>query len=244
MDFYRQRRAEGDWLILDNGEAEGARVDYQQLLTVAAQLEVQEIVVPDVLNNCDETIKHARNFFSYLFGGTHPYLTSPLQYYNFQFMGVIQGQILAEYLKCLHFFEREAWISTLALPRAMNYNIDRTSRYTLAEGLINYGSRFGTAETKNIHCLGSSNWIREVAALGELPNVRSMDTSLPVVLGLEGISVQANVHQPRRNNFFGQTISRASNEWEITYDNCITFRDWAGDSSPFDESGNPEASSS
>ncbi len=196
------------------------------LMTLGKELQVDEVVIPDVLSSCNATINLIRQFEVHAIGTDY-------EGWRPKFMGVAQGRTLAEIMKCMHYLEGKGWVSTLALPRIMNYNIHRQARSALAESLAGYGSRF--SEAKAIHCLGSSSWIREVVVLGEIEGVRSMDTSLPVVLGLEGISVHANIHQARRPDFFDRTIPRASKEWEITYDNCTTFREWAGARSPFTE---------
>lgn len=55
--FYRNAHARGHFIMIDNGAAElGASVKLTQILKAADDIGADEIVLPDVLDDCDETL--------------------------------------------------------------------------------------------------------------------------------------------------------------------------------------------
>jgi hypothetical protein len=195
--------------ILDNGAAEGYSTDHNELHDLGLAWSVDEIVVPDVLGDCDATIDLARKF--------EPYVRE----HDFRYVGVAQGRTIAELLKCITYFQYAPWITTLALPRHIN-TIHHTQRFNLIEPIVK------EFKFDAVHCLGASSWIREVLAIDSLGCVRGMDTSLPVVLGLEGMALRDDNYVPRQPDFFDRQVERKGYTWEVIYDNCRTYLDWGG----------------
>lgn len=202
--------AEG-FKILDNGAAEGYSADHHELHDLGFAWGCDEIVVPDALLDCEATIAMARSFEPHARVGT------------FRYVGVAQGRTLAEVIKCITFFEHCPWITTLALPRGLN-KIHKTQRFSLIEPVMK------EFKFEALHCLGASSWVREVVALDSTGVVRGMDTSLPVVLGLDGVSVRDDQYHDRQPDFFNQVVERGSFIWKTIYDNVTTYLDWAGQS--------------
>jgi hypothetical protein len=87
----------------------------------------------------------------------------------------------------------------------------------------------GQFPEKPIHCLGASNWAKEATILAEYP-IRGIDTSLPVVYGLGGHSLEAP-HLSRSDltvPFMEYDIDRRSLNWRICYDNVVRYLGWCG----------------
>ena len=205
------RRFYGDvkgFKILDNGAAEGYAADYVELHDLGQQWGVNEIVVPDALQDCNRTIELARRF--------EPHVRS-----EFGYVGVAQGQTLAEVIKCITYFSFADWITTLALPRSLN-QIHWSQRFTILEPLVK------EYKFDAIHCLGGSGWIREIVALQGSGLVRGMDTSLPVVLGLASKTLMDDEYVSRQPNYFDVKVERNSYLWEVIYDNVRTYLEWGG----------------
>lgn len=58
LEFYAELHKLGHFIILDNGAAEMSRsIDFSQVLDVAEDLDPDEIIMPDVLGDCEETIR-------------------------------------------------------------------------------------------------------------------------------------------------------------------------------------------
>lgn len=214
MEDERYRRFYTDavgYKILDNGAAEGVDVDQHQLHDLGHQLRADELVVPDALEDGNRTIELAQGFERF---------ARPEQ---FRYVGVAQGRSVAEVVKCINYFSHCEWIRVLALPRSLN-KIHKTQRFTLIEPVMKeYGDHFDA-----VHCLGASSWIREVVAIDSTHVVRGMDTSLPVVLGLEGLSVRDDTYRPRQADYFERTVERDTYTWKVIFDNVTTYLDWGG----------------
>lgn len=203
--------------ILDNGVAEGVSIYHMDLHDVASTLQADEIVVPDVMGDCGETIESARRF---------EHWARPDQY---DYVGVLQGQNMAEVMKCLTFFSNCNWIKNIAVPRILNVLIDKTFRYTFLNALVEHDLNdperaYGF---NSIHCLGYSSWEREVVALETLPNVRGVDTSFPFVMALADRPIRSE-YKARAPHYFQAIVDRRSTQWELMNDNVRFFLDWAG----------------
>jgi len=199
-----------DFKILDNGVAEGVETPWDDLFNIATQLGVHEIVVPDVMGNCDATIDSALDFKKNARAG-------------FQYMGVAQGRSLTEVVKCSVALDKMGYMTTLGLPRVLNRTIHKTFRSAYLETILQREVYDFTA----IHCLGTSEWIQEVKALADMnnPKLRGIDTSLPCVMGLAGKRLGEHEYRGRTGDFFGAVSTPFT--WEECYRNCVTFLEWA-----------------
>jgi hypothetical protein len=193
--------------ILDNGAAEGYVADPRELHDLGLALGANEIVVPDALEETDATIDLARRF--------GPYACPD----EFSYVGVAQGRTVAEIIKCITFFEHTEWITTLALPRILN-NIHKTTRFNLVVPIMK------EYKFNAVHCLGASSWVREVIALADDTEVRGMDTSLPIVMGLAGRSLR-DAYVGRSPGYFDEEVDRNTTKWKVIEDNVRTYFDWA-----------------
>ena len=195
--------------ILDNGANEDYYADFRRLQDLAHAWNVNEVVVPDSMGDCAGTIDLARSFEKYA------------QPDDFGYVGVAQGRTLAEVIKSITFFEHCGWVRTLALPRILN-TIHKTQRFNLVEPIVK------EYKFSAVHCLGGSSWIREVVAIDSLGIVRGMDTSMPIVLGLDGRSLADDQYIDRQSNYFDRIVERGSYTWKVIDDNVRRFFDWAG----------------
>lgn len=199
-----------DFKILDNGVAEGVQTPIEDLFTYAIELGAHEIVVPDMLGDCDTTIDLALDFKKHLRPG-------------FQYMGVAQGKSLAEVLRCATALDKMGYMSTLGIPRVLNRVIHKTFRQSFLESVLPRE----TFDFVDYHCLGTSEWVREVKALADLnsPKLRGIDTSLPCVMGLAGKEIDKHEFIGRPNGFFGAIPTPY--QWNECHQNCLKFLTWA-----------------
>ncbi len=165
FEFYRRRRACGDFLMLDNGAAEGIAFAPEELLTIGMAYMVNEIVVPDVLRDKSATISLASNFER---------LAERCPQFNY--MGVVQGRTMDELETCAIAMSGLDYIDTLAVPRHVETTTGMGSRAALV--------KFIFEETGlPIHLLGCNpEAIDEMGQWGEVYrryNVRGVDTASP-----------------------------------------------------------------
>ncbi len=214
-DFYRE--IDG-YKILDNGAAEGTVFDHTELHTLASDIGADEIVVPDSLGDFHRTVEYARSFKPWArIGATYKYV------------GVLQGQNPSEVLGCLNYFELEPWVSSVMIPRCTNRIIHKAFREEFLQAMqFNRDQTDKPYRFDQYHCLGASEWVREVASLSDKPIVRGIDTSLPFSMGLARKSMTAgDDYVGRQRNFFDIQVNRASLEWGVISDNVKRYLDWA-----------------
>ena len=205
-DFFRQRD-KNDYIILDNGAAEEFEFGTKHLFTIAEHLGAHEIVVPDALGDTEETLARALAFGRYAIP-------------KYRYMAVAQGQTFQEVLKCINAYLELGslnYITTIGLPRLLTY-WDKRVRVTLAEWLQT--NHFDA--TLEFHALGASPWIKEVKELANYPCIRGIDTSMPVYMGLEKLSVHTDEYIPRPPDFFER--SEPTKQAEM---NCDIYINWA-----------------
>jgi hypothetical protein len=205
--------------ILDNGAAEGQTVNFEDLIQTAWTLEVDEIIVPDVPKDFRRTYNTALEFGQQI--GEHVK--------DFKYIGVAQGKMLSEVIACINGLSHLDYITGLALPRNI-CDIDKMQRYFVAQMVEeSWPGRF-----EFIHCLGSSSWLREVVVLTEIPQVRGIDTSMPVKLGLHGITIadhQGYDMAPTKDDYFS-IEDIGWNQEQFIDDNVRTYREWAATPPP------------
>jgi hypothetical protein len=186
QEYYRRRRTAGDFLILDNGAAEGLWLEQNRLYVRARHMMVNEIVVHDEMGNYRGTIKRVEQWAKEL---------DPA----FGYMGAVQGQSLDECKKCIDWYlEETSWISTLGIPRHL---ITTTKTKDIRLLLAHYIRSVDKSVTRQIHLLGTSpDYIEELADLGayfNAFNVRGIDTSAPYSYALLDRYLQGTVVRPK-----------------------------------------------
>lgn len=210
-DYVRFYKEFEGYKVLDNGLVEGRQFTGTELHHLAYQVDAQCIIVPDAFRDTDTTVRMARDFERHRNPELH-------------YMGVLQGMDLGEVLKCLYFFDGLDWITHVGIPRIVN-ELHKMQRVTVVE-MIHKQQAAGYLRPFKIHALGGSKWITEVLALNEY-GCHSMDTSLPVVLGLEGFGLHHD-YITRQDDFMERDVDRNSTTWRVLEDNCRTFINWAG----------------
>jgi hypothetical protein len=193
--------------ILDNGAAEGYSTPAYELHSLADRIDATEIVVPDTLGNADKTIHQAMDFADF---------RDP----NYDYMGVIQGRSAEEVSWCITQWLSMKWVEVIAVPRILVHNLYMTARVDIIETLCDkFSNRF-----RAIHALGSSSWIPEVIAI-RAAGARSMDTSMPAVIGIQERFLSDGQYFSRAADFF--TWNATDAQEKCILDNCRTFINWA-----------------
>jgi hypothetical protein len=209
--FYETRREAGEYLILDNGAYEnGEAAPTAEYITWA--LKVDELVVPDVLGNIEETLRRAHAFFTLLAS-----IDRPLP----RLMLVPQGLTMEDWRGCMHLL--------LEMHAAFGFSkppvIGVARRY---EDLIHEGSgtnglvwacwyldalrKSGELKGIDVHLLG---WGRQVWNLGTIgrsfPWIRSVDSAKPFHLALADILIDplgdGVEYGKRPDNYFSRSLS-------------------------------------
>lgn len=186
-------------LILDNGAAEGSLVQPAYLLQKAQELGVHEVVAPDVLGECDETIELVKGFMPFAGG------------YNI--MVVLQAQNWTEFDRILK-TALDYNVASVALPKLLAETIGPLARVRAAERVRNISD-------VPIHALGCTDLLREARWLSEQGIVRGIDSAAPVVHASQNRSVWEQAVK-RPDNYFDLDL----NDNLMVEVNLAEFRLW------------------
>jgi len=209
-----------DFIILDNGAAEGEQVSNLDLLDAALALKANEIVMPDVICNSEGTLTAIDEFI-------YDLNESDDDFSHLQLMAVVQGETIEECYDFIRKVEKSGVAGTLGIPRHLiNTLADPSARCRLAtfiEGTFGIG-RF------DVHFLGTnSSWIGEVHVLGrDFPWARGVDSSAPfnyTIAGEDlGVPEPERAHIDRPNAYFTSTRTL---DTELLQKNINTYTMWA-----------------
>ena len=170
-NFYRNHRRPNT--ILDNGAFElGRSLSVEELGSLVHNLQPAVIVLPDVVDDRELTVAATHLFLS-----KHPVGISGCSY-----MGVLQGKSVDDYLRCLEYYASISDVSLIGFPYHQFNRVKFIKKYKVDE--------FCREHKLKIHILGLPNPF-EAVELSLIPEIVSIDTSLPVVSALHGLSMNA-----------------------------------------------------
>jgi len=211
LHTYKTARDRGDYIILDNGCAEGQLVDGKTLLEFAAKIRAHEIVAPDVLKDASQTLELTRNFL----------LSNP-EASDYNIMAVLQGETTDERNYLLKQYARMDAVTAIGIPKVLVNRYSDDVRAIIAKKIHkNYPGRF------QIHLLGLSNNYPNEIHVGHFKEskIRSMDSAQPFKLTEKSIDMNP-IHcwALRRRDYF-ETMRVV--DAKLLQRNIETFKTWA-----------------
>jgi hypothetical protein len=192
VNAYREARADGSFMILDNGAAEGLTYDSATLHTLAEAAMVNEIVVHDTLADAAGTWSKVLAW-------------APTRSNKFNYMAVVQGTAWDEIQWILQRYNAATWIETLGIPRHMIETLGtKRARLEIVEFIqLHYPKRF------KIHLLGTNpTYMREIWDFRNDYNargVRGVDTSAPFNYAQAQKSLRSGEVVNRPEDYFNRT---------------------------------------
>jgi hypothetical protein len=195
---YKEAGSQGHFIIVDNGAAEGKMVSDHELVWAAQRLGAKEIVVPDVVRCCEETLERMSLFFARA--------SRMVSLGDYRFMGVVQGISMNEIKRCVEFFANNPNVRTIGIPR----HLIKTFRSPGARLQIVQHIKEHFSARFQIHFLGTDRtYLRELYHVGKYMGtwVRSVDTSTPFIYALQGAMLPKDPKQSiksleRDKNYF------------------------------------------
>jgi hypothetical protein len=202
------------YVILDNGAAEGEDWDFDKLLVVADAMRVDELVIPDVLGNAEQTRTLAMECLEYFEHFEPP----------FKLGVVMQGKSPSEGLDMIAKLLVDAPVrpSVVYIPRLFITEDFLKARIYLAEWLHSLHPDL------EIHFLGMSGLFpSEPYAMRQVRFVRGIDTSLPFNYALAGRRVIGQHNISRPENYFDLQMNWEQQDTAV--DNIVQMQHWLED---------------
>jgi len=174
-DYYKQRVAEGDFVILDNSAYElGGSVALARLEACANDLNPSAVFLPDTRFNARETkwqVMHALERFA-----GRPWKN----------LAVPQGNDLGEVLAMLDWYATQRYVHGIGLYEEIGTVCGFENRVQF----LRYIDGTDLPLKKwHVHLLGMEEDVKAVADLAKISWVDGIDSAKPVVYGLNGIRI-------------------------------------------------------
>lgn len=217
--FKRVKRL-GQYIILDNGAAEGVYTPPTRLVDTCYDYKVDELVLPDVMGDAEMTKLAVLDFLAD-YRNRLP-ISTRLGY-------VLHGRTVEEVLDTYHSVvanrDLERRISVWYLPRLLVTSHNPATRIQVARYIL------GTEKmAKPIHFLGAApGFINEAILIRDelRGRVRSMDTSAPYVYAIAGKDISELGYASRdQERYFISLVSNATRA--LATRNCEVMNGWVG----------------
>jgi len=212
--MYKRAAELGDYVVLDNGLAEGMPCTPSLLYSHAKKLEVSEVVVPDVMKDAEGTITQVKLFFN------EDRKPLPIKH-----MAVAQGKTLPEFRRCVEEFAKVEHVTVVGVPRHMLGTLGtQACRIEFSNWIENqYPGRFEQ------HFLGTNPiWIGEVKAASKYTVARSVDTSMPFSYAIAGEDLAETTAEIIRPRAYFETDWTFRVDINLVRRNIATLLGWAG----------------
>jgi len=175
-EFYKTRAAQGDFITVDNSLIElGKPMPLKEVIEAAKLVDAQEIILPDFFRNCAATLKVTVEAYKEV-------LASP-DFTRFKLMAVPQGSSALSWFYCYWVFSQIAGIDTLGIAKHTE-TFCKGGRPALLGALVATESRAFMKEHHLLGCWSDPTEVRKVSQ--RFKWLRSVDTSIAVLAGLEG----------------------------------------------------------
>lgn len=141
---FAEMAAQGRFVLMDNGAAEGAQLKPDVLLEMYRKINPTEIVLPDTLYEMGSTVQKTRAFLYQLETLKADYRT----------MAVPQGKTLAEWEACARIFVKDTRINSIGVSKFLNIcTHDRYARVKACDILEKLFTEYKRSDME-VHLLG------------------------------------------------------------------------------------------
>lgn len=212
-EFVKRKRKEGNFVLLDNGVAEGQLVTEDILIDVCKDLQPSEVIAPDILFDKDQTLSNLDSFLKRI-------LDEKIS--GVQIMAVPQGHTKEDWLECYESILNKNQVCTIGF-----------SKIGISQAFLNMKSHDYIMEARHlciqelndlsllkkpIHCLGAGN-PNEFKFYRNFPVIRSNDSNISIWSSINNISFYNDVFKriPPSNDFFHYKMN--SNQLKLAKSN-------------------------
>jgi hypothetical protein len=214
-NFFYKVKQEGVYIIMDNSLHElGHAYDRSRLLYWINELKPNEFIVPDVWENCNQSIVNAREWIQVELSKE---VTK---------VAVVQAKGIREAITCYQTY-KDLGYKKIAFSYGANYYLDHSSHpnknLAKALGRIEIVSRLYNSKiishTDRIHLLGCQI-PQEFSWYKDMPFIETIDTSNPIMATLDGIQYGRNglLEKPKANmndHFYTTDLDYNLLDWNL-----------------------------
>ena len=219
--YLKYYRNSDKYTICDNSNFELlTSVSHDDIIEAAHRLKAQEIIAPDSLRSGRHTIESTADFIEHL--------KKRGEIDNFKIMGVVQGANVPDWSLCIDFLQKHPNITTIGASY-IGCSSFAEDPCNARIGAITLASQIGGIK-KPFHLLGVGGNPKELEMHSASTNIRSCDTSMPIVQGMSYNCFDKDKgligpKLPRPDDYFDCSLnSKQIADIEM---NISILRDWA-----------------
>lgn len=193
-NFYKKKVEEGAFVLLDNGAAEHDQMTLDIMWSVIKQINPTEVILNDVLLNCDETIKTSLEALEFY----------ESKGFKGQYMFVPQGKDFSAWSDCYDKMDKSK-ISTIGVSKFVTSGWNNSdARYRCCAYI---------AEEMPVHLLGCHENILEVKKISDaFNNIRSNDTAIAYIYSLANQEIMNGDRPSGEINFIKSELNEQQTE--------------------------------
>lgn len=215
-NYYKERAAEGDIILLDNSAYElGTGISDQRFFDMIQDLNPNYIFLPDVRFDEEATIEATEAFVD----------AFPADLAKPEFLCVPQGNDFESVLDCYLYFSETYYCDGFGLYEEIGDVTDLGDRsdfckYLEDQHLVDF--------SKYYHMLGMEEDLHKLVDLAKFDWISSIDSVKPIVYGMNGIPVADSGYVPyphRPIDYFDRDVDE--NTVDLVEVNCRLARSWA-----------------
>lgn len=234
LKFYVKEKSAGSYLILDNSAHEfQAGEGPQRLLEVAVRLQADEVVVPDYLEDADQTVAKAIDAFRWFAGKGR----EAFEQLDPRLMIVPQGDSFYSWRRCLHHLTEVFYRAQSSAPELFRRSpvIGVSKDYEVFDGglprllekvILPHATSMGSP----IHMLGWGRrlWDLKIVARDFGPFIRTVDSAKPFVYAMANVKldpheVETPTYPKRPSDYFTNRSLFTREEMALGYGNIAVF---------------------
>lgn len=203
-DFYKSFDG---FKLLDNSEAEGAQVSFDELIKAINLIKPDEVCAPDTLYSGYQTVTKTEQFIKKALGNIPK---------DTRIMGIPQGNSFLEYRDCFKYFTIHKSINTLGISKfsvvsSMKEKTGSDSIMVNRLYLLEWMKKNGYTK-KPVHLLGLGN-VNEIKHVKKFSFVRSIDSCFPFLSAINNVDFasERKIETPH-NYFYHKTTKKQLNQ--------------------------------
>jgi hypothetical protein len=206
-NYFKELKKQGNFVIMDNGAAEGVNPTAEELMEIYPYVDPSEIILPDVVYDRIETITRTKKAYSnFIDAGLHK---------KYQFMAVPQGSNYPDWLRCMKEMIRQDSIDTIGISKFVTprYQVEMGGatnvRLECVDAILNEAGYL--KREINIHLLGCWCDPAEIQQIEQVfpGRVRGTDSAIAYVYARAGVEYKPTVLRPdnKEIDFTNGTVS-------------------------------------
>lgn len=216
-------RESNKYTICDNSAFElSTPLSAPEVVKAASIFKAQEVIAPDAFGSASDTIRSTNEFIKYLEDSGN--------LGKFRVMGVVQGANAPDWVNCFLHMRENKHIDVIGFSYVgcKSFHPDLTTARITATHMATHSA--GGDLKKPIHLLGVGGNPLELQVQKTIEQVRSCDTSIPIVQGLAGdklhpISGLLGNKLPRPHDYF--ETNPTAEQLEAIIHNIKLMKTWA-----------------